>query len=282
MITGHATLAGVMGWPVSHSLSPRLHNHWLEQGAIDGAYLPLAVAPEHLGEALRVLPKMGFAGCNLTIPHKEAAVTIVDALSENARRIGAVNTVIVREDRSLYGKNTDATGFIENLKSKARIKEEHKQCAVILGSGGAARAVCVALIDEGWKDIVLLNRTYSKAHAVAEQLGEPVRAERWERREGWMSQSMLLVNTTSLGMKGQDTLDLSLHSLPEEAIVADIVYQPLMTSLLIKARARGNPIVTGLGMLVHQAVPGFKAWFEVTPVVDSSLESFLLEGMQTP
>jgi len=282
MISGQAKLAGVMGWPVSHSLSPRLHNHWLELAAIDGAYLPLKVAPEHLAEALRMLPKLGFSGCNLTVPHKEAALTVMDELSEKASRIGAVNTVLIREDRSLYGKNTDATGFIENLKNKIRIKEEHKERAVILGAGGAARAVCVALMDEGWKDIVLLNRTHSKAHAVAESLGEPVRAERWERRNGWMSQASVLVNTTSLGMKGQDTLDISLDTLPEEAIVTDIVYQPLMTSLLIKARARGNPIITGLGMLIHQAVPGFKAWYDETPVVDSSLESFLLEGMQTP
>lgn len=274
--SGKTRLAGVMGWPVSHSRSPRLHGFWLERLGIDGAYLPLPVAPEHFTQALRALPLLGFAGVNVTVPHKEAALAAVDGVEPLARRIGAVNTVVVLPDGRLEGRNTDAFGFIENLRAGCPSWRAAGGPAVVLGAGGAARAICVALADAGVSEIRIVNRGLDRAQALARDLGGPCRVAAWERRGEALDNAALLVNTTILGMSGQPPLDLDLRRLPVEAVVNDIVYVPLMTPLLRDAQARGNPVVDGIGMLLHQARPGFEAWFGGRPDVTPALRDFVL------
>jgi len=277
ILSGKAKLAGVMGWPVGHSRSPRLHGFWLEKYGIDGAYLPLAVAPEKISQALRALPSLGFQGCNVTIPHKEAVYKAVDHLTERAKKIGAVNTVIVNEDGALTGDNTDGYGFIENLKAGApEWKAENP--AVVLGAGGAARGVLVALQEAGVSDIRLTNRTVERAEALAADLGG-ITVIDWEDRSDCLKDAGLLVNTTSLGMTGQPPLEMSLEGLNNSAVVTDIVYSPLKTSLLEAAETRGNTVVDGLGMLLHQARPGFAAWFGKEPEVTDDLRQFVLEDL---
>lgn len=276
ILTGRAKLAGVMGWPVGHSRSPRLHGFWLEQHGIDGAYLPLAVHPENLAAALRALPLLGFRGCNLTVPHKEAALTLVDRLDDAAARIGAVNTVVVGDDGRLEGRNTDGLGFLANLRDRAPGHGLSGTCALVLGAGGAARAVVAALAAAGLARILVANRTPGKAAALVEAFGATVEALPWADRAAALAMPRLVVNTTSLGMAGQPPLDLPLDRLAPAALVTDLVYAPLETALLAGARARGNPVVDGLGMLLHQAVPGFAAWFGVVPAVTDGLRRFVL------
>lgn len=277
MLTGQAKLAGVMGWPVGHSRSPRLHGYWLEHYRIDGAYVPLAVAPERLGEALKALSAFGFRGVNLTLPHKEAALRHVDEPSETARRIGAVNTIVVGADGRLQADNTDAFGFLEHLKASAPDLRVDRRPIVLLGAGGAARAVIVALLDAGASRLRILNRSPERARALRDAFGPKLEVVAWEERSAALVDAALLVNTTSLGMTGQPPLVLELDRLPVEAVVYDLVYAPLDTPLLSAARRRGNPTVDGLGMLLHQARPGFRAWFGVEPAVTPALRAFVLE-----
>ena len=279
MISGRARIAGVIGWPVSHSLSPRLHGFWLEQHGIDGAYVPLGVPPEHLERALEALPALGFAGANVTVPHKERALAAVDRATPAARRIGAVNTVIVQPDGRLHGANTDAFGFIENLRDPAPAWRAAAGPALVLGAGGAARAVVAALIDAGAPQVRLANRHRGRAEALAADLGGPLEVVPWEARGAAAADVALLVTTTTQGMQGQPALALDLQSLPPTAIVADIVYKPLITPLLAAAAARGNPVVDGLGMLLHQARPGFSAWFGAEPEVTAALRRFMVQGI---
>ncbi len=276
-LSGKARLAGVMGWPVEHSLSPRLHGYWLEQHGIDGAYVPLAVAPADLPTALTALPALGFRGVNLTLPHKEQALDLCQEVDDLARRIGAVNTIVVRDGR-LFGSNSDAFGFLENLKDGAPDWRAEAAPAVVLGAGGASRAVVAALADAGAPEVRLVNRTRERAEALATALGGALSVYDWDRREAALAEAGLLVNTTTLGMAGQPPLDLDLGALPAEAVVTDIVYTPLMTPLLQAARTRGNPLVDGLGMLLHQARPGFEAWFGVRPEVTPGLRDFVLSA----
>jgi shikimate dehydrogenase len=278
-LSGRTRLAGIVGWPVAHSLSPRLHGHWLRRHGIDGAYVPLPVLPERLDQALRTLPTLGFAGVNLTIPHKEAAVSLVDRLAPAAARIGAVNTVVVEPDGTLTGDNTDGFGFVAALSESGVGWQATAGPAVVLGAGGAARAVAVALLDAGAPEVRLLNRTPERAHALADELGGPIHAAAWAERAEALVDAGLLVNTTSLGMHGQPPLVLALDALPRTALVTDVVYTPLITTLLAAARARGNPVFDGLGMLLHQARPGFRAWFGVDPVVDDDLRTAVLAGL---
>jgi len=266
--------AGVIGWPVVHSRSPRLHRYWLERYGIAGAYLPMPVRPGEEAAALRGLAALGFAGCNVTVPHKRAALALVDAPDDLARRIGAVNLVVVRPDHSLAGSNTDAAGFLDNLREQAP-GWQADGAAVVLGAGGAARAVVAALADAGVPEIRLLNRTRGHAEALAAALGGPVAVRDWERRAAALEGAALVVNTTLLGMHGQAPLDLDLAALPLDAVVCDLVYVPLETPLLAQARERGNPAVDGLGMLLHQAVPSFEAWFGVRPVVTPELRALI-------
>ncbi len=275
IISAKARLAGVMGWPVDHSLSPRLHGYWLAANEIDGAYLPLAVAPEHFAQTLRMLALLGFRGVNVTLPHKEAALDAVDVADPLARRIGAVNTITIRDDGSLEGTNTDAYGFIEQLKATVPDWRASGGPAVIIGAGGAARAICVALLDAGVAEIRIVNRTLARAEARALAVGEPVRVLPWPGRANAVGDAALVVNTTTLGMTGQPSLDLDAASIADDAVVCDIVYAPLQTPLLRDAAVRGLRTVEGLGMLIHQARPGFEAWFGVAPEITDDLCAFL-------
>lgn len=279
ILSGKARLAGVLGWPVSHSLSPRLHGYWLKRYGIDGAYLPLGAAPASLDRVVRALVDLGFRGFNATLPHKESLLTLCDEVTPEARRIGAVNTVVIDGDR-LRGGNSDAFGFAENLRTGAVDWQPANDPAVVLGAGGAARAVIAALQDLGVPEIRLANRTEARAADLAAALEvpelAPIRFQPWAERDEALAGAGLLVNTTTLGMAGQPALDLALEALPGTAVVTDIVYAPLETPLLAAARARGNPVVDGLGMLLHQARPGFEAWFGRPPEVTAELRGFLL------
>lgn len=273
--SGVARVAGVIGWPVAHSRSPRLQGFWLDRYGIDGTYVPLAIRPEDLDRAVRALPALGFRGVNVTVPHKQAVMSVCDPIDSLARRIGAVNTIVIDADGRLSGLNTDAYGFIENLRQSSAWNAVSGP-AVVIGAGGAARAVCVGLIDAEAPEIRVVNRTEHRAEALADEFGPIVRAVPWARRDDCLDGAALLVNATSLGMTGQPPLELALDLLPPDAVVNDIVYVPLETDLLAVARARGNPVVDGLGMLLHQARPGFEAWFGLRPEVDDEIRRFVL------
>lgn len=275
-ITGAARLAAILGWPVGHSRSPQLHGHWLDRLGIDGAVLPLAVRPEDLAETFRLLPRIGFTGWCLTIPHKQAALGLVHRLTQTARAIGSVNHVAVAEDGALVGNNTDAFGFLASLRAGAPSWDPAAAPAVVIGAGGAARAVVWALHDAGVREIRITNRTPARAEGLVTAFGPSVSAIGWQDRAAALGGAGLLVNTTSLGMTGQPPLDLDLGALPSWAPVTDIVYSPLETALLAAARARGNPVVDGLGMLLHQARPLFESWFGVDPAVDDAVRAAVL------
>jgi shikimate dehydrogenase len=277
-LSGKARLAGVIGWPIAHSRSPRLHGYWLERYGIDGAYLPFAVRPERLAAALAGLPALGLSGINVTLPHQEAALGLCTRVTEAARRIGAVNTIVVTEDGKLEGSNTDAFGFLAHLAASQPDFRPDSGPAVLLGAGGAARAIAVALLDAGAPELRLVNRTRERAEALSAVLGPRARLVDWGGRTRALEGATLLVNSTTLGMTGQPALDLDLAALPRAAVVYDIVYVPLETPLLAAARARGHPVVDGLGMLLHQARPGFACWFGREPEVDSALRDFVLAG----
>lgn len=262
VISGQAMLAGVVGWPVAHSRSPRLHGHWITRHSLDAAYVPLAVAPGDFAVAVRGLAAAGFRGCNVTLPHKEAAFALCDERTPRAERAGAVNTLVFA-DGGVAGDCTDGFGFLQSLGAF----DAGSGPAVILGAGGAARAVAAALLDSGCPRLLLVNRNAARAEALARALGGPVEVAEEPPLKG----AALLVNATSLGMAGQPALELDLAALPAHATVADIVYVPLETPLLAAARGRGLRAVDGLGMLLHQARPGFEAWFGVAPAVDDEL-----------
>jgi shikimate dehydrogenase len=268
-------LAGLMGDPVMHSRSPRLHNYWLAQHGLAGAYLPLAVKAPGLRAALRALPALGFSGCNLTIPHKEAALAIVDRVDPLARRIGAMNCVVVAADGSLTGQNHDAFGFIESVREAQPGWRADAGPIVVIGAGGGARAVLVGLIDQGANEIRLINRTRARGEALQRDLGGPITPLAWSDRAAALEGAAMLVNTTSQGMMGEPPLDLALDRLPARALVSDIIYIPRETPLLAAARQRGNPTVNGLGMLLHQARPAFHAWFGVMPQVTPELRALI-------
>lgn len=279
MLTGKAAVAGVIGWPVAHSLSPCLHGYWLKKYGIDGAYVPLAVHPVDIEVAIRSLPKLGLRGANVTVPHKERALRVVDRLSEDARRIGAVNTVIVADGCTL-GDNTDAYGFMASLRAGCPSWSASAGPAVVIGAGGAARAVCVALLDTGVAELRLVNRTTTRAETLAAHLGaSSTRIFAWTDSHLALSDAALLVNATTLGMVGYPPLPLDLPPLPSAAVIIDIVYRPLSTPLLSAAAARGHITIDGLGMLLHQARPGFKAWFGVEAEVDDALRDHVLAAM---
>ena len=260
-----------MGWPVSHSRSPDIHNHWIAQHGLRGSYVLLPVAPQNLAQALRALPVLGFSGCNLTIPHKVAAMSLVDRVDPVAQRIGAINTVVVQQDGSLAGFNTDAYGYLHSLMAEAPQWSPDDGPVTVIGAGGAARAVVVALADKGVREIRVCNRSPDKALALAHEFGPVVVAVPWAQRHDALEGAALLINTTSQGMGGQPPLDLLLDALPLHALVSDLVYVPLQTPLLLAAQARGHRTVGGLGMLLHQARPAFESWFGVMPQVTPAL-----------
>lgn len=269
-------LAGVVGWPIGHSRSPALHGHWLRRYGLPGHYVPLAVPPERLPWSLEALALLGFRGANVTIPHKEAALAGAGAASEAARLIGAANTLVFADDGTWHADNTDAYGFLASLRQDAAGWAAAAGPALVIGAGGAARAIVAALISDGASEIRVANRTPERARALADHFGAALVPVDWEGMGEAAAGALTIVNTTAMGMSGQPPLHLDLAAAPEAALVTDIVYQPLETPLLAAARRRGLATVDGLGMLLHQAVPGFEAWFGVRPEVDAELRAAVL------
>jgi shikimate dehydrogenase len=273
-------LAGVMGWPVMHSRSPLLHSYWFKQHGLAGTYVPLAIRPEGLAGALHALQPLGFAGVNLTIPHKQHAMTLVDEVDPVAIRIGAISCVVVRSDGSLVGSNNDCYGFIHNLKQSAPTWRANVGPIVVLGAGGGARAVCYGLLQEGAKKIRLVNRTLARANGIAAEFGSAIEVLRWEDRHEALEGVAMAVNATSQGMSGQSALDIRLDKLPKTALAADIIYVPLEIPFLAAARKRGNPTLNGLGMLLHQGRPAWKAWFGIEPEVTEELRGLMERSLE--
>jgi shikimate dehydrogenase len=272
--------ACVIGWPVEHSRSPLIHRYWLAQYGIDGAYEKVAVPPEELGEFLGSLFERGFTGANVTLPHKEAALRLADSADAAARAIGAANMLWFDADAELHATNTDAHGFITHLMGEAPHWNKSSRPLTVLGAGGAARAILYGLLQAGAAKVRLINRSRDRAEVLARSFDGVVEVIDWSERNEALAGCGLLVNATGLGMTGKPPLDLNLAALPPDAIVADIVYSPLETPLLAAARARGNPSVDGLGMLMHQAVPGFQRWFGVRPEISSELRAHLAASLK--
>jgi shikimate dehydrogenase len=266
-------LAGVMGWPVAHTRSPVIHNHWIAKHGLKGAYVQLPVQPDRLEAAIRGLPALGFAGCNITVPHKVNAMQLMDELHPQARRIAAINTVVVQPDGRLLGVNNDGIGYIQSLRDANPTWRGDAGPALVLGAGGAARAIVVALLDEGVPELRITNRTLEKAQALKDAFGDRVTVVPWAERNQAMAGISLLVNTTTQGMHGQPALDVQLDDLPAAAMVSDAIYIPLETPLLAAARQRGHQTVNGLGMLLNQARPAFHAWFGVLPEITPELRA---------
>jgi len=266
--------ACVIGWPISHSRSPLIHGYWLKQNGIDGSYVRQPVEPSALDAFIANLASAGLAGCNVTLPHKEAVFDLVTPADNSTERLGAVNTVYLRDGKVL-GTNTDGEGFLNNLRSAVPGLTLANARAVVLGAGGASLAVVNTLLEQGASEVAVANRTRDKAEQLRRRFGNRVTAIDWAEATDHLGECSLLVNTTSLGMKGQPELTIDLSRLSRTAIVTDIVYTPLRTKLLSDAAAQGNLVVEGLGMLLHQAVPGFALWFGVTPRVTDELHDLV-------
>lgn len=271
--------ACVIGWPIEHSRSPLVHGYWLTKYGIDGRYTKEAVSADKLSDFVKAMAAEGYAGCNVTVPHKEAVLALADHADDTARAIGAANTLWF-ENGTLFATNTDTYGFMTHLDTSAPGWSDGLEAAAVLGAGGAARAVLKGLVDNGVGEIRLFNRTAARAEALAERFGSAVVPADWETRSDALKDCGLLVNTTSLGMTGGLPLALDLGALRDGAVVADIVYAPLETALLAQARARGLRAVDGLGMLLHQAVPGFQKWFGVEPAVTAELRAVIVADLE--
>jgi shikimate dehydrogenase len=264
-------IAGLVGWPVAHSRSPTIHNYWLDHYKIPGRYVLLPVPPEKLSLALPGLAALGFRGCNVTTPHKQAVMPMLDRVDELARRIDAVNTIVVEKDGTLTGFNNDGNGFVQSLRDAKADWRPDAGPIVVLGAGGAARAVVASLAAQGAREIRLVNRTFERAQGIAKEFGPPVTAFPWEQRNDALADVALLANATNQGMAGKPALDISLDRLPPHALVGDLIYIPPETPLLAAARARGNMTVNGLGLLLNQARPAFQAWYGVLPDITPGL-----------
>ncbi len=261
-------LAGVIGSPIAHSLSPRLHGHWLKTYGIAGYYIPMDVAGDDLETVLRALPKAGFVGCNVTIPHKEAVLALADVVTDRAALIGAANTLIFRKDGRIHADNTDGYGFIANLRQNAPGWDPASGPAAVMGAGGAARAVIASLLEVGVPEIRLANRTRARAEALRQEFGARIVVHDWVQAGNMMEDAVTVVNSSSLGMTGKPEFRVPLDALSPKAVVTDLVYTPLRTRLLEEAAAIGCTTVDGLGMLLHQAAPAFERWFGIRPDVD--------------
>lgn len=271
-----APLAGVIGWPIAQSRSPRLHGPWLARYGLPGCYVPMPVAPEHLGAVLHTLPQAGFVGLNVTIPHKESVLALADIVTDRAALIGAANTLIFRPDGKIHADNTDGYGFIANLRQQAPDWQPEAGPAAILGAGGAARAVVAALLECGVPELRIANRTKLRADQIKADFGARVVVYDWAQVGNMLDGARTVVNATSMGMIGKPALRVPLDALGAGALVTDLVYNPLMTPFLAAAQARGCRIVDGLGMLLHQAAPGFERWFGQRPDVDDALRAAVL------
>ncbi|WP_213684764.1 shikimate dehydrogenase [Roseicyclus sp.] len=269
-------LAGVIGDPIAHSLSPRLHGHWLKRYGLKGHYVPLHVTHQNLADVLRIMPEMGFVGVNITIPHKEFVLSLATQVSDRAALIGAANTLTFLGNGQIQADNTDGIGFLSNIRQNLPGWTAATGPALVLGAGGAAKAIVSALINDGAPKVTVVNRTRLRADALKDQFGARVETQDWTRIPDLVGDVALIVNTTSLGMEGQSPLTIDLSRLTPPTVVTDIVYKPLETELLATARQMGCETVDGLGMLLHQAVPGFERWFGYTPMVDDDLRAAVL------
>ncbi|MGD9637605.1 MAG: shikimate dehydrogenase [Alphaproteobacteria bacterium] len=274
-INGKTELAGVIGYPIEHSKSPLIHNYWFEKYNINGVYVPFAVKPSDFDDVVKNLSKFGFKGVNVTVPHKIRAMELVDILSNEAKKIGAVNTIIVKNDGSLIGHNTDSFGFTQNIEQRCP-NQISKGPAVLYGAGGAARAVCSALIDGNCPEIRLVNRTASNAGKLAEIMNcNKIKIVDWEYRSECIDDATLIVNSTSLGLDKSSDLPIELGKLNPKAVVVDIIYNDTKTKFLRRAAVRGNIVIDGLGMLLHQARPSFASWFGIDPEVTEELKELM-------
>jgi len=270
-------LAGVIGAPIAHSRSPLLHGHWLKTYGLPGYYIPMEVSADNLAQVLQTLPKAGFVGLNVTIPHKIAVLDIADLVTDRATLIGAANTLIFRKDGKIHADNTDGYGFIENLRQNAPGWNPTAGPAAVLGAGGAARAVIASLLDVGVPEIMISNRTRITAEALQHDFGKRLRVVDWVQAGNMLEDAATVVNTTSLGMVGKPELRVPLDGLQKGALVTDLVYAPLQTRFLRVAQEMGCVTVDGLGMLLHQAVPGFERWFGQRPIVDTATRAAVLK-----
>jgi shikimate dehydrogenase len=264
-------IAGLVGWPVAHSRSPVIHNHWLGRYGILGRYVLFPVPSDRLADALKGLSALKLRGCNVTTPHKQAVMPLIDDVDPLARRIGAVNTIVVQKDGSLRGFNNDGNGFVQSIRDAQPDWRPDTGPITVLGAGGAARAVVASLAAQGAREVRVVNRTFERARELAALFGPPVKAFRWDEREEALDGVALLANATDQGMVGKSALDIRLDRLPRSAIVGDLIYTPPETPFLAAARARGNLTVNGLGLLLNQARPAFNAWFGVMPEITPEL-----------
>ncbi|MHA3914902.1 shikimate dehydrogenase [Halovulum sp. GXIMD14793] len=268
-------LAGVIGWPIAHSKSPRLHGHWLQKYGLPGHYVPIGLKPQDFETGIRALPKLGFVGVNLTIPYKEAILPMADTVTDRASLIGAANTITFRSDGTLQADNTDGYGFMENIRASAPDWSAKTGPALVLGAGGASRAIVQALLSAGAPEVRIANRTRQRSEILREQFGAKITIIDWTRISEVIEDVAIIVNTTALGMTGKPDLQINLNNAPADALVTDIVYNPLRTSLLQKAEDRDLRTVDGLGMLLFQAVPGFESWFGQRPEVGQDLRNIM-------
>lgn len=270
--------AGVIGWPIKHSKSPVLHGHWLKRYGLPGSYTAIELSPENFERELRKLPKKGFKGVNVTLPYKETVLKLADSVTDRAALIGAANTIHFHADGSIGADNTDGYGFVQNLRQNAPEWQPKSSPALVLGAGGASRGVVWALLNEGVPKVRLANRTRIRAENLATHFGARVEVIEWDKVSESMDGAGTIVNTTSLGMEGEPELRVHFDAADPNAVVTDIVYTPLVTPFLEKATERGLKTVDGLGMLLHQAVPGFESWFGKTPEVDDELRQVVLNA----
>lgn len=269
-------VAAVLGHPINHSKSPKLHNYWLSLFNIGGYYIPLDIDPRNFENSIRALIDLGFVGANVTIPYKEKVLKIADKISDRAAIIGAANTLTFLQDGRIYADNTDGYGFLQNIKCKYNDWSAGEGTSVVFGAGGASRAILGALIEDGANEVILANRTRSRADQLRSDFGAKIKVVDWTKVQNYLSDASTVINATSLGMDGKEELPISLQGLRKNTLVTDIVYTPLNTPLLENAAKRGCRTVDGLGMLIHQAIPGFERWFGVKPDVSENLRELLI------
>jgi shikimate dehydrogenase len=277
MNTLQTPVAAVIGHPISHSKSPRMHNFWLEQFGIEGYYIPLDIDPKKFERSVRNLSELGLVGANITIPYKEKVLKIADKISDRAALVGAANTLTFLQNGGVYADNTDGYGFLQNIKSKYSDWSAREGISVVFGAGGASRAILGALIEDGASDIILANRTRSRADQLRSDFGAKIKVVEWMKIQNYLSDASTIINTTSLGMLGKSDLPIPLNTLKKHTLVTDIVYSPLETHLLATAAKMGCRTVDGLGMLIHQAIPGFERWFGTKPGDSQALRELLIK-----
>jgi len=275
--TSTIPVAAVIGHPVNHSRSPRMHNFWLAHFGLEGYYIPLDIDPKKFERSIRNLPELGLVGANITIPYKEKVLKIADKISDRAALVGAANTLTFLPNGGIYADNTDGYGFLQNIKSKYKDWSAREGISVVFGAGGASRAILAALIEDGASDIILANRTRSRADQLRSDFGAKVKVVEWMKIQNYLSDASTIVNTTSLGMVGNTDLPIPLNTLKKNTLVTDIVYTPIETHLLATAAKMGCRTVDGLGMLIHQAIPGFERWFGIKPGDSQPLRELLIK-----